>query len=275
MLTILNMEHGICTIGAIPVRITPSHRAEMVTQLLFGELFYILDADGDWIRIRMEWDQYEGWITAVQAQTLDHDSFTKLLHADTPVVSEPVQFLIHENSGTGFPIVAGSSLPGLKGNCLTILGETYHLEEPAFTKVPAPDSPAKASKTKPQDTLCATALIFNGAPYCWGGRSISGLDCSGFMQIIFKINGIRIGRDASHQASEGNLIPLLAEASAGDLLFFDNGEGKIIHVGMLLDSNRIIHCYGMVRIDPVDHYGIFNRETQRYSHSLRMIRRLI
>ncbi|NCA77163.1 MAG: hydrolase Nlp/P60 [Alphaproteobacteria bacterium] len=267
------MDQGICLQGAVPVRATPLHRTEMVSQLLFGELFQILEADGEWIRIRMEWDGYEGWILAVQAHSLDQDTYLKLVNDDTPVVSEPVQFLKNETSGWRIPLVAGSSLPGMTGNHMNIGNEVFSLEGVEPKRAPVFSGTA-ASREEIQKSLVTTALSFEQAPYCWGGRSILGIDCSGLTQITFKMNGIRIKRDASQQAFEGTIVPLISEAEPADLLFFDNDEGKITHVGMLLDPARIIHSSGRVRIDPVDHYGIFNRETSRYSYKLRMIRRM-
>ncbi|MFM7813326.1 MAG: C40 family peptidase [Flavobacteriales bacterium] len=121
-------------------------------------------------------------------------------------------------------------------------------------------------------------MSYLGAPYLWGGRTILGIDCSGFSQVVYRILGQSIPRDAWQQAGLGEEVSFVDEAQPGDLAFFDNAEGKIIHVGLILDrledSLRIIHASGMVRIDTLDHQGIFNQETGEYSHNLRIIKRL-
>ncbi len=111
-------------------------------------------------------------------------------------------------------------------------------------------------------------------PYLWGGRSVFGFDCSGFIQTVHKIHGICLQRDTSQQVSAGQLISTLKDAVAGDLAFFCNDEGKINHVGMVLSDNKIIHCSGWVRVDRLDEKGIFNQERGVYTHRLKEVRRV-
>ncbi len=119
------------------------------------------------------------------------------------------------------------------------------------------------------------ALMFFNAPYLWGGRSPFGIDCSGFSQIIYKMAGIKIPRDAKDQVHLGVAISFVEEALPGDLAFFDNDEGNITHVGIIWEKNKIIHASGQVRIDNVDQFGIFNVDTKRYSHKMRVMKRII
>jgi cell wall-associated NlpC family hydrolase len=119
------------------------------------------------------------------------------------------------------------------------------------------------------------ALLYLNAPYVWGGRTPFGIDCSGFVQMVYKMKKIKLLRDASQQASQGEVISLLGEAEPGDLAFFDDAEGKITHVGLLIDRSHIIHCSGKVRIDVLDHEGIYNEAVQKYTHKLRLIRRIV
>ena len=125
------------------------------------------------------------------------------------------------------------------------------------------------------DALIVTALFFQNAPYLWGGRTLFGIDCSGFSQIVFKLNGIKLNRDAWQQAEQGAVVDFLPEAKSGDLAFFDNAEGRIIHVGIMLGTNKIIHASGKVRVDTIDNQGIYNAEMGRYTHKLRIIKRFI
>ena len=112
-------------------------------------------------------------------------------------------------------------------------------------------------------------------PYQWGGRSPMGMDCSGFTQVVFKILGKKLLRDAWQQAEQGVLVNFIEEIQPGDLVFFDNEEGRIIHVGIALANHKIIHASGCVRIDNLDHHGIYNTETRKYSHNLRIIKRVL
>jgi gamma-D-glutamyl-L-lysine dipeptidyl-peptidase len=109
--------------------------------------------------------------------------------------------------------------------------------------------------------------------YLWGGKSLSGIDCSGFCQQVFKQFGIKLPRDAYQQAELGEVVGFLQEVECGDLAFFDNEEGRITHVGMMLNIHEIIHSSGKVRIDKIDHQGIINSETGARTHKLRIIKR--
>jgi gamma-D-glutamyl-L-lysine dipeptidyl-peptidase len=123
------------------------------------------------------------------------------------------------------------------------------------------------------DGIRELVLSWLNAPYQWGGRSVFGVDCSGFTQIIFRQLGIKLMRDAYQQAESGEMVNFISEGRCGDLAFFDNDDKKIVHTGILLGNDEIIHASGRVRIDKIDHYGIFNTEKNSYSHHLRMIKR--
>jgi cell wall-associated NlpC family hydrolase len=129
-------------------------------------------------------------------------------------------------------------------------------------------------KGSAQDIISTAYLLIN-APYLWGGKNPFGIDCSGFTQIVYKLNGYKLPRDASQQVELGTPLSFVEEAEAGDLAFFDNEEGNIVHVGILLNNEQIIHASGSVRIDKYDHYGIFNKSLGKYSHSMRVIKRVL
>jgi cell wall-associated NlpC family hydrolase len=133
----------------------------------------------------------------------------------------------------------------------------------------------KISGTKTKDCLLNTAFMFLNAPYLWGGKTPFGVDCSGFTQMVYKLNGHKLMRDASQQSKQGEALSFIEESEPGDLAFFDNEEGNIIHVGIIMEDNYIIHASGKVRIDRLDHLGIYNAEANKHTHRLRVIKKII
>ena len=119
-----------------------------------------------------------------------------------------------------------------------------------------------------------TALLYLNAPYLWGGRTHFGIDCSGFTQMVYKLNGHKLLRDASQQATQGEPLSFIEESEPGDLAFFDNEEGTITHVGIMMADHHIIHAHGQVRIDHMDHTGIYNAELKKHTHKLRVIKKI-
>jgi cell wall-associated NlpC family hydrolase len=90
---------------------------------------------------------------------------------------------------------------------------------------------------------------------------------------VFKFFGIKLLRDAYLQAAQGEEVMNLNVANAGDLAFFENDEGRITHVGILLNDKEIIHASGKVRIDKIDEEGIITAEGKR-THKLHSIKRM-
>ena len=256
------MEYGICNIGIIAVRRNPSEISEMVTQLIFGELYEIINISKEWIHIKLSFDSYEGWISANQMFSIKEDTFNILNKFPVNTTSGVTSELYDKNRNEKINIPLGSSLPHLNNNSISFDNMNFVL----LGDINKTDT--KISR----DSIVETALLFQNAPYLWGGRTPFGIDCSGFTQMVYKINGIKLMRDASQQSTQGETISFISEAKAGDLAFFDNKEEEIIHVGIIIDNNKIIHASGKVRVDNIDHYGIFNKDTNKYSHKLRLLK---
>ena len=259
------MYYGICLLSVVPCRKEAANTSEMVTQLLFGEHYSVKEQTEEWVQIVTAYDHYECWINKKQHTKISEATF-KLLELQTPIVTtELMQLITNKTSGLTFPIPIGATLPGFLNNECKVEQNVFAFE----------GSSVNSSYKKDAKAILATAELFLNAPYLWGGRSVFGIDCSGFTQLVYKLNGYKLPRDAYQQAELGHPLSFVEEAEAGDLAFFDNEEGKIIHVGIILDNQRIIHASGNVRIDKFDHYGIFHSENKKYSHMLRVIKRII
>ncbi|MBF4507455.1 C40 family peptidase [Flavobacterium sp. JLP] len=251
---------GICNLAIVPVRSEPSDRSEIVTQLLFGEHIQILERQNQWAKIKIQFDDYEGWVDSKQYQVISEANYNQLsneaiiLNADLiDYITAPENLLL--------PIPLGASLSFL--NNTEINTSNFDFEG------------TKTSGVKPKSALINTAFMYLNAPYLWGGKTPFGIDCSGFTQMVYKLNGYKIHRDASQQALDGEPLSFIEESEAGDLAFFDNDEGNIIHVGIIMENNYIIHASGKVRIDRLDHLGIYNPELNKHTHKLRVIKKII
>lgn len=260
--------YGLCHLSVIPVRKEPSDASEMVTQLLFGEHFQIKGKNKQWRKIRVAWDGYEGWLDEKQILTITLEDFNKLNGAEYFVTVDVVQ--IADNDGVLFPVLLGSTLPFYAEKNFTLKDKPFSFQG----NVKKLNNTAQHNNEEKQ-LLVENAFMYLNSPYLWGGRSPFGIDCSGFTQMVHKLSGIKLQRDADQQAQQGYTVNLLAQAEAGDLAFFDNEEGKIIHVGIILPENKIIHASGCVRVDKLDYHGIYNVDTKRYSHNLRLIKRFL
>lgn len=249
------MIYGICHLSIIPMRAEPSDPSELVSQVLYGEHFKVLERRKKWSRISLAFDGYEGWIDNKQFQEIDENLFFSLDAKPIEVAQDLVE-CIWENEQLMFPIHMGSHVSGAK-----LLNQRY---EGKFQS-------GQQSKTQ----LPETAALFLNTPYLWGGKTAFGIDCSGFVQTVYKINGYKLLRDAAQQATQGEVLSFIEESEPGDLAFFDNSEGVITHVGMILPQNHIIHAFGKVRIDRIDQSGIFNTELNRHTHKLRVIKRIV
>ncbi|NTV83154.1 MAG: C40 family peptidase, partial [Bacteroidales bacterium] len=240
------MHFGFCDLAVVPVRREPSDKAELSTQLVFGDLVEILEQSGSWLRVRNYYDDYEGWIDAKQVQSINENEFSRLTAAKHFVNGQLYGDSVR-CGGRMIHLPDGCSFYDLKGEVTLINEQPYVIE-----------GKARPFHFSGIEKLIETALSYLNCPYLWGGKTYLGLDCSGLTQAVYKQHGIKILRDAAQQATQGELISFISDGKPGDLVFFDNKEGKIIHVGILLDNQKVLHCSGKVRIDDIDHQGIFN-----------------
>ena len=231
------------------------HESELVSQLLYGDCFKILSSKNEWLQIKTLNDSYVGWINDKQINKISKINAEKITF-DDKIFSIRLIDYIETDENKLSSIVLGSNIGACK-----YLGHKY-------------DGP-KTKKTKTKPNLTKVASMYLNSPYLWGGKTPFGIDCSGLTQMIYRINGYKIPRDASQQSEFGETLSFIEESEPGDLAFFDDKEGKIIHVGMLLENNYILHAHGNVRIDRIDQTGIFNQEKQKHSHKLRIIKKII
>lgn len=253
------MEFEICVVPVMPLRAEPSHKSEMASQLIFGECGIVLDRNDDgWVKIRNQYDHYEGWVTQNQLTPIEED----LYHEPTEEYTSDYLAVI-DFSGHPMHIPLGSFLKGIRHGEMKWGKYTATFQD-------TPLKPGEAPITDKQ--IRQMAFQFLNTPYLWGGRSIFGVDCSGFTQSVYRLLGKVLPRDAYMQARCGEELKSDQKPHCGDLAFFKTGEGKITHVGLMLNDFEIIHAAGKVRVDKLDDYGIMNVDTGSHSHQLAFIR---
>ncbi len=241
-----------------PIRAKADDASEMVSQLLFGETASIIDKQKDsWCKIRLDNDGYEGWIDQKQLTPVSASK-----REDVSVSVELFEKIFADKASTW--ITLGAELADFDGMVSRIDDQRFRFSGQAI----------KAKELEPDPELIEKlAKRLLNTPYLWGGRTPLGIDCSGFSQLVFKCAGISILRDAKDQATQGETIDFVSAAKLGDLAFFTKKTDRITHVGIVLDDMEIIHASGKVRIDKMDHYGIYNPEIEEYTHRLKIIKR--
>ncbi len=258
------MQYGVCGLSAIPMRKEPEDAAEMVNQVLFGETLEIIEYRKKWSLVRLSHDSYEGWVDNKQIMPCTEDYFQKVAQTTPTVTQELVDIVSEEKTAEFFPIFMGSVLPFYTSD-----GKLKIADREFAFKGPVDQGP------KDRQKLVQHAYQYLNAPYLWGGRTPFGIDCSGFTQMVYRLIGFTLPRDSGQQAAHGLTLSFIEESEPGDLAFFDNEEGRIVHVGIVLEDNYILHASGKVRLDRLDQTGIFNRETGTHTHKLRVIKKIL
>lgn len=257
------MPDAVCLLPAVPLRKEPSHRSEMVSQLLFGEYAEAGEEKDGFVYVQCDYDGYEGWVQRPQLTAIDAKEKLRP-QAYTAGFSTPVaknNSLLYVPYAT--PVLAEA------GKDFTMAGTTFaYLMQPQQTR--------KVGELRlAEEMLAAAYQPYLNAPYLWGGKSVWGTDCSGFVQQVFKLFGVKLLRDAYLQAEQGMAVGSFTEARLGDLAFFQNEKGRVTHVGLVLSDKKIVHASGEVRIDRLDENGVVHNETNKRTHEVHSIRRLM
>ncbi len=254
------MKYGCCCVPVSAVRRDASHKSEMVTQQLFGECCTITEEKpGNWVKIKCRYDAYEGWCQTSHVVEIEEANFNQ---PDTNLTDDWVNNVDYNGHQMHVPL--GSSLTSLNYGKAFWRKNAVQYSGKVWNTVVVKITPKLVKQI---------AYKFLNTTYVWGGKSVFGIDCSGFCQMVFKFLNIPLPRDAWQQAEKGEIVPALNKVQCGDLAFFDNEDGKITHVGLLLSENEVIHSSGKVRLDKIDKEGIVNLETKERTHKLKVIKR--
>jgi hypothetical protein len=258
------LDYGVCRLSIVPVRAEASDKSELTTQLLFGDHYEVTDATKDkkWLRIRSNFDQFDGWLDAKQHHPVSQEYYEYLNRADFKITTDVTASLLYNKSPQ--IILMGSMIP-------ISSSELFKMEEQfAFN-----GEAKNLGQKREYEYLKNVAFKYLNAPYLWGGKSPFGIDCSGLVQMVFKICGYRLFRNSWQQSNQGKSFRDIEQGKPGDLVFFKNAEGKVNHVGIMLEGDRIIHASGKVRVDHLNEEGILHLETKIYSHQFSHIRRIL
>jgi cell wall-associated NlpC family hydrolase len=248
---------------AAAIRAQAKEKAEMTSQLLLGEPVTIVEAGKKYSRIRCSDDDFEGFVRNDQLIAADERTFR--LQRDNPAFALDLWSTILGDQA-GLPITFGARLPEFDGMRLMHGGQQFNYSGQAAL---SEDLRSEA------ELLIRFARRWLYAPMLHGGRTPTGVDPAGLVQLVARLINIKLPRTAEAMSHHGRMVDFVIQAQPADLAFFDNRKGQIEHVGLLLPDSQILHVNDRVRIDSIDHYGIFNYELGKYTHRLRIVKRLL
>lgn len=251
------MQFGICHLSTVPIRENADNLSSMQSQLLYGDCFKIKESRKFWSRIETLNDKFEGWILNNQFRVLSDDEYSRVNDSKGDTFNGDLVSYISDAREELIAIPIGANIRHCKIFQHQFEGHQYQIKDSL------------------RNSLVDTALLYLNSPFVLGGKTPFGIDPSGFTQMVYKMQGITLFRTIEKQASQGYPLSFIEESEPGDLAFFDDKDGVIDHVGLLLQNNHIIHVHGKVRIDRIDHTGIFNTEERLYTHKLRVIKKVV
>ncbi|HMA62219.1 MAG TPA: SH3 domain-containing C40 family peptidase [bacterium] len=253
-----NLEHtnAIINISVGNIRSEDSHPSTLITQAMLGTPVKIMENDGWWYRIQTP-DNYIGWIDASGIEKVSQEKLNKWKNADKVIFTNrygSVYKSKNTNSGTISDIVMGNILQLVEtyDNWYKVIfpdGRTGYIKKEKAQTIPEWQKNIEISG----QSIANLAKEFMGIPYLWGGTSIKGADCSGFVKTVFFMHGIILQRDASQQTQYGELVPVdktYDKLQPGDLIFF--GRNRVTHVGIYIGDYEFIHASGLVKVNSLD-----------------------
>lgn len=258
---------GITTAGIVPLRREKSERSVLASQALFGEMVEVLREEGRWCRVRMLHDGTEGWMRKDGFVGVDEE-FVRCSMDGVPFVTRDMfSIVMRDGDWVGQLVPAGSVLPLYERTtgCFRVGDDTYRL----VGSLPV------VGTGNARESIARYALMYYNAPYVTGGRSPRGIDNTGLVQMAYRLAGVCVPRQLASLAAGGQTLSFLEEALPGDVVLFGDESGAVTHAGLLWEAGRVIHASGRVRVDKIDHHGIFNETTKRYTHALKLIKRFL
>ena len=275
------VEYVIANATVVPVRENPSEGAEQLTQLLFGEVCEVLDCLPRWTKIRSTLDGQEGWVDFKMVSPAS-SLIASSPHRLEAIVAAPMAAATPMDGGADLLLTLGTRLPNYSHGTFEVLGQQYLIDPTCVNITTAQRSTGEAdlqqSDLQRSDLVTIAQSLLN-APYLWGGKNLMGIDCSGFTQVVYAAMGVNLLRNAREQITQGEVVPSLAEAMPGDLVFFDHADRdpkatNISHVGMLFSPTEVIHCSGCVHVDAIDQEGIHLANGELTHHLVKIKRYL-
>ena len=208
-----------CKVSISPIRAENKDEAEIVSQLLFGEVFTINEVQKNWINITTLFDAYSGWIDIKHLKLLSEKELKRWLDGLSPAFNLLTEI---KTPWGNQRLIRGAYLSN--ENLFNIGNDSFEILNSSKDNLPA--------------TIFETAASYLNAPYLWGGKQPFGIDCSGLTQMVYRFHGVNLPRDASQQVEIGQEIEF-ENITEGDIAFFHNKSGKIIHVGILNDKKHL------------------------------------
>ncbi|KXK38247.1 MAG: NLP/P60 protein [Bacteroidetes bacterium OLB9] len=259
-----HLFHAICHLSAIPVFAKPDESAMIISQMLYGETCVILEKKNKtWFKISTIRCKVIGWVRSIQLQLIDEHAFQKFSNN----ASTSLEICYNAfNDQLAKNLVMGSSLPCFDGISFEMPDGKYIYNGLVATTESLEKSPEMIKKI---------ARRYLNSPELSGGRTPFGIDGSALIQNVFSFIQIELPRYPAEQVNYGELIDFIELAQEGDLAFCEDKDQNINHAGIIIGEKEVLHVYGHVRIDKIDHFGFYNQELRKYTHKLRVIKRLL
>ncbi|PHI21769.1 hypothetical protein CEQ90_00335 [Lewinellaceae bacterium SD302] len=259
----MDSHYAIGRFTAVALRAKAKENAELLSQILLGEPLRVISYGKTWSRVQCAEDGFEGYVRSNQIAFVDELTF--LQQKNNPAFALDL-FSPILGDRNGIQVTLGSRLPDFDGMHLSLGGGRYTYSGQAVM--------SRDIRTEGELMLkLARRMLF--VPHLTGGRTPTGIDAAALIQLVARIVNIQLPRTAEAQVNCGRSVDFIVQCQAADLAFFDDSKGNINHVGLLLPDSRIIHVDDRVRIDAIDHYGIFNYDLGKYTHRLRIVKRLL